>query len=91
MRTLGVLFTAMRDQHRTRQELSVEVTALRKQVADLKEAMLARRRVEDALRRAEEQLRTPASAFCMPTARRWWPTGRSPTSWDTTPRPSCSV
>jgi PAS domain-containing protein len=48
----------MRDQHRTRQELFVEVTALRKQVADLKEAMLARRRIEDALRRAEEQLRT---------------------------------
>ena len=62
MRTLGVLFTAMRDQHRTRQELSVEVTALRKQVADLKEAMLARRRVEDALRHAEEQLRTLADS-----------------------------
>ena len=52
-----VLVSAMRDQHRTRQELFVEVTALRKQVADLKEAMLARRRIEDALRRAEEQLR----------------------------------
>ena len=62
MRTLGVLFTAMRDQHRTRQELSVEVTALRKQVADLKEAMLARRRVEDALRHAQEQLRTLADS-----------------------------
>lgn len=48
----------MRDQHRTRQELFLEVTALRKQVADLKEAMLARRRVEDALRHAEEQLRS---------------------------------
>ncbi len=34
--------------------------ALRKQVADLKEAMAARRRVEDALRQTEEQLRTLA-------------------------------
>jgi PAS domain S-box-containing protein len=50
----------MRDQHRPKQDLINEVTALRKQVADLKEAMAARRRVEDALRQSEEQLRTLA-------------------------------
>lgn len=47
----------MRDQHRPKQDLINEVVALRKQVADLKEATAARRRVEDALRHAEEQLR----------------------------------
>lgn len=47
----------MRDQHRPKQDLITEVAALRKQVADLKEAMTARRRVEDALRHGEEQLR----------------------------------
>lgn len=47
----------MRDQHRPKQDLINEVAALRKQVADLKDAMTARRRVEDALRLAEEQLR----------------------------------
>jgi PAS domain S-box-containing protein len=46
----------MRDQHRPKQELINEVAALRKQVTDLKDAMTARRRVEDALRLAEEQL-----------------------------------
>ncbi len=46
----------MRDQHRPKQELINEVAALRKQVTDLKDAMTARRRVEDALRMAEEQL-----------------------------------
>jgi PAS domain-containing protein len=46
----------MRDEHRTRQELCLELGALRKQVADLKAAMVARRRVEDALRRHEQQL-----------------------------------
>lgn len=50
----------MRDQHRPKQDLINEVTALRKQVADLKDAMAARRRVEDALRQTEEQLRTLA-------------------------------
>jgi PAS domain S-box-containing protein len=50
----------MRDQHRPKQDLINEVTALRKQVADLKEAMAARRRVEDALRQTEEQLRSLA-------------------------------
>jgi PAS domain S-box-containing protein len=47
----------MRDQHRPKQDLINEVVALRKQVADLKEATAARRRVEDALRHSEEQLR----------------------------------
>jgi PAS domain-containing protein len=52
----------MRDQHRPKQDLINEVAALRKQVADLKEAMNARRRVEDALRHAEEQARSLADA-----------------------------
>ncbi|MGH7499075.1 MAG: PAS domain S-box protein [Gemmatimonadales bacterium] len=50
----------MRDQHRPKQELINEVTGLRKQIADLKEAMTARRRVEDALRAGEEQMRALA-------------------------------
>jgi PAS domain S-box-containing protein len=48
----------MRDQHRPKQDLVNEVVGLRKQVADLKDATAARRRVEDALRHSEEQLRT---------------------------------
>jgi len=52
----------MRDQHRPKQDLINEVTALRKQIADLREAMAARRRVEDALRQSEEQLRSLADA-----------------------------
>jgi PAS domain S-box-containing protein len=47
----------MRDHHRPKQDLVNEVVGLRKQVADLREAMAARRRVEDALRHSEEQLR----------------------------------
>jgi PAS domain S-box-containing protein len=47
----------MRDQHRGKNELIDEVTGLRKQVADLKQAQLERRRIEDGLRRSEEQLR----------------------------------
>ena len=47
----------MRDEHRPKQELVHEITGLRKQVLDLKEAMTARRRVEDALRNAETLLR----------------------------------
>ena len=47
----------MRDAHRPKQELIHEITGLRKQVLDLKEAMAARRRVEDALRSAETLLR----------------------------------
>ncbi len=37
-----------------------EVTGLRKQIVDLKEAMVARRRVEEALREAESRLRSLA-------------------------------
>jgi PAS domain-containing protein len=47
----------MRDEHRPKQELIHEITGLRKQVLDLKAAMTARRRVEDALRDAEALLR----------------------------------
>jgi PAS domain S-box-containing protein len=47
----------MRDQHRGKNELIDEVTGLRKQVADLKQAQVERRRIEDGLRRSEEQLR----------------------------------
>jgi PAS domain-containing protein len=46
----------MRDDHRPKQELIHEVAGLRKQVVDLKDAMTARRRVEDALREAETLL-----------------------------------
>ena len=48
----------MRDNHRPKQDLIHEVTGLRKQIVDLKEAMVARRRVEDALREAESRLRS---------------------------------
>lgn len=48
----------MRDEHRPKQDLIHEVTALRKQVVDLKDSMVARRRVEDALRDAEASLRS---------------------------------
>jgi PAS domain-containing protein len=48
----------MRDNHRPKQDLIHEVTGLRKQIVDLKEAMVARRRVEDALRNAEALLRS---------------------------------
>jgi PAS domain S-box-containing protein len=47
----------MRDEHRPKQELLHEITGLRKQVQDLKDAMTARRRVEDALRTTESMLR----------------------------------
>lgn len=46
----------MRDEHRPKQELVHEIAGLRKQVVDLKEAMTARRRVEDALRDAHDLL-----------------------------------
>ena len=39
----------MRDQHRDKRDLINEVTDLRKQVADLKQAAAARRRVEEQL------------------------------------------
>jgi PAS domain-containing protein len=48
----------MRDEHRPKQDLIHEVTGLRKQILDLKDAMLARRRVEDALRATEAILRS---------------------------------
>lgn len=47
----------MHDLHRSKHELIHEITGLRKQVMDLKEAMTARRRVEDALRETEAMLR----------------------------------
>lgn len=47
----------MHDAHRSKHELIHEITGLRKQVTDLKEAMTARRRVEDALRDTEGMLR----------------------------------
>ena len=47
----------MRDNHRPKQELIHEITGLRKQVNDLKEAIAARRRVEDALRHSSGVLR----------------------------------
>ena len=50
-------YLAMRDEHRPKQDLIHEITGLRKQVMDLKEAMTARRRIEDALRTAEALLR----------------------------------
>ena len=43
----------MSDEHKSKRELIMEVVGLRKQVHDLKEAALARRRVEDALRTTE--------------------------------------
>jgi len=48
----------MRDEHRPKHELIHEITGLRKQVIDLKEAIIVRRRVEDALRDAESLLRS---------------------------------
>ena len=54
----GRHYGAMRDNHRPKQDLIHEVTGLRKQIVDLKEAMVARRRVEDALRDAEALLRS---------------------------------
>ncbi len=48
----------MRDDHRPKQELIHEIAGLRKQVVDLKDAMTARRRIEDALRGSEAMLRS---------------------------------
>lgn|SRR5574337_2078095 len=47
----------MRDQHRPKQDLIAEVVGLRKQVADLKDAAVARWRAEQAVRHSEEQYR----------------------------------
>ena len=52
----------MRDEHRPKQELIHEITGLRKQIVDLKDAMVARRRVEDALRDTETALRSLADS-----------------------------
>jgi PAS domain-containing protein len=46
----------MRDQYRDKRELVTELTDLRKQVADLKQAAADRRRVEDGLRHDRELL-----------------------------------
>jgi PAS domain-containing protein len=48
----------MRDEHRPKHELIHELTGLRKQVGDLRDAMVSRRRVEDALRTSESVLRS---------------------------------
>ena len=48
----------MRDEHRPKQELIHEIAGLRKQVGDLRDAMRARRRIEDALRDAQGLLRS---------------------------------
>src|SRR3954464_9121512 len=48
----------MRDEHRSKQELVHELTGLRKQVLDLKDAITTRRRVEDALRATDDLLHT---------------------------------
>lgn len=50
----------MRDEHRPKQDLIHEITGLRKQIVDLKDAMVARRRVEAALRATESMLRALA-------------------------------
>jgi len=46
----------MRDQHKDKRELITELTDLRKQVADLKQAAAERRRIEDGVRHDREQL-----------------------------------
>ena len=62
VRQPAVLVCCMRDQHRPKQDLITEVIGLRKQIADLHEAMIVRRRVEDALRESERQLRALVDA-----------------------------
>ncbi len=47
----------MRDDNRPKQDIINELVALRKQVADLKEASVVRWRVEQALRHSEEKYR----------------------------------
>jgi PAS domain S-box-containing protein len=59
----------MGDQHRSRKELFQEVTALRKQVADLRQAARDRQRVEAALRESEARYRSWLEALPVPTAR----------------------
>lgn len=52
----------MRDDHRPKHDLIHDITGLRKQVVDLKDAMVERRRVEDALRATESLLRSLADS-----------------------------
>ena len=59
----------MTHQHRGKTELAGDVVALRKQVADLKEEAVARRRVEDALRATAEELRVHLDGVPVPLAR----------------------
>lgn len=47
----------MRDQHRDKRDLVNEVTDLRKQVADLKQAAVERRRIEDGIRHDRDLIR----------------------------------
>ncbi len=63
----------MSHQNRGKHELVDDVTGLRKQVADLKQSQLERRRIEDGLRKSEEELRTlldsaPAGVVLVNTA-----------------------
>jgi PAS domain-containing protein len=59
----------MHDQHRDKRDLIIELTDLRKQVADLKHSAAERRRIEDGLRRESELLRalvdTAPATLCL--------------------------
>jgi PAS domain S-box-containing protein len=60
----------MRDQHKSKHELTEETVGLRKQVDDLKTSIAARRRVEDALRESDELHRSlvdslPTAVWCL--------------------------
>src|SRR6267142_2164837 len=60
----------MRDQHKSKHELTEETVGLRKQVDDLKTSIAARRRVEDALRESDELHRSlvdslPTAIWCL--------------------------
>lgn len=57
------------DHQRTRQELIQELVALRKQVADLRQAAHERRRVEEALRESEARYRTWLEELPVATAK----------------------
>jgi len=53
----------------SKSDLAIEVVALRKQVADLKDAAAARRRVEDALRASDELARATLEDCPVPLCR----------------------
>lgn len=59
----------MHDQHRDKRDLIIELTDLRKQVADLKHSAAERRRIEEGLRRESELLRalvdTAPATLCL--------------------------